>query len=133
MWKQIDHDHDRLGGNIPSVCSEEPAFNSGFCQKHGEIVVKFGWPSKLREFLLKCGTNPNGFNKESAKKVDKKLTELAKLAESQPGADVPSIAFTKTTNYFLRSNDVHADDFSPTASSEDDHCNKVCNNFICVL
>ena len=58
MWKQLDDNIDRLGGNIPPVCSSEPLHQSAFCQKHGELVQNLGWPSKLREFLLKCGTNP---------------------------------------------------------------------------
>ena len=129
MWKQLDN-HDRLGGNIPSVCSDEPQYNSGFCKQHGEMVVKLGWPSKLREFLLKCGTNPGGFNKESAKRVDDQLTELAKLAEIQPGETVSNPAYTKTTNYFLRSKDINAADFSATTPADDEQCNKVCHNYM---
>ena len=125
MWKQLDDNIDRLGGNIPPVCSSEPLHQSAFCQKHGELVQNLGWPSKLREFLLKCGTNPKGFNKESAKRVDDKLTELSKLAASHGGGITPDPPFTKTTNYFLRSNAVTAGDFTTDASSDDDKCNKV--------
>ena len=124
MWKQLDN-HDRLGGNIPLVCSDEPQYNSGFCKQHGEMVVKLGWPTKLREFLLKCGTNPSGFNKESAKRVDDQLTKLAKLAEIQPGETVSNPAYTKTTNYFLRSKDINAADFSATTPADDEQCDKV--------
>ena len=127
MWKQHDQNHDRLGGKIPPVCSSEPLHKSGFCKEHGELVVNLGWPSQLREFLLKCGTNPDGFNKESAKRVDDKLTELSQLADSQPGGTTPDTPYTKTTSYFLRSNAITADDFNADIPSDDDKCNKVHN------
>ena len=83
------------------------------------------------KFLIKCGTNPKGFNKESAKRVDSILTQLAQTAESQQGqsSTEPQNVFTKTTNYFLRSHSVTADDFTAAIqpTSDDDKCNKVCS------
>ena len=129
MWKLIDQNHDRLGGNMPPVCTGEPVRGNAFCKNHCEVVAALGWPQKLRDFLLKCGTNPSGFNKDSAKRVDSVLTDLAKTAELQQGSTSTECqnVFTKTTNYFLRSQAVSADDFSAStpATTEDDRCNKV--------
>ena len=131
MWKMIDQNHDRLGGNMPPVCTAEPVRKNAFCKNHSEIVASLGWPNKLREFLIKCGTNPKGFNKESAKRVDSILTQLAQMSESQQGqsSTEPQNVFTKTTNYFLRSHSVTADDFTAAIqpTSDDDKCNKVCS------
>ena len=131
MWKVVDKNPDRLGGNMPPVCTAEPVRGNAFCKDHSETAATLGWPHKLREFLIKCGTNPKGFNKESAKRVDTVLTQLAQTAESQQGqsSGQPSNVFTKTTNYFLQSRAINADDFTASTppTSEDDKCNKVCN------
>ena len=132
MWKPTDPDHDRLGGAIPAVCTTEPAHGSGFCHHHSDVLTELGWPTDLREFLKKCGTNPKGFDKIAARKVDEILTTLDKQA-SQLGNSADSSsspkpsesAYTKTTNYFLRSQAVAAGDFSAEKEDDDDKCNKV--------
>ena len=64
-------------------------------------MVSLGWPSDLRAFLSKCGTNPNGFTKEAARCVDNKLNELAKLAQTKKLEGENNEATSKTNTYFL--------------------------------
>lgn len=63
---------------LPQSCTEEPSTrDSAFCSKHEEIVRGQGWPTKLREFLKSCGTDPDQQSREGRKKVSEVLKNIA--------------------------------------------------------
>ena len=67
----------------PNICPEQPAYGSAFCVQHSKTVEDLGYPSKLREFLTKCGANPNSYTKEGKALVSAELDKLTDKSTSQ--------------------------------------------------
>ena len=62
---------------VPQVCPEEPESGSAFCTSHRKMAASLGRPTKLREFLVSCGSDPDHYNKEEKKKVGDVLKTMA--------------------------------------------------------
>ena len=77
MWENNFEKLKDIQEFVPNVCSEPPAHGRAFCMKHSEMVENLGHPSGLREFIKKCGADPNSYNKEGLRKVQEVIKSFA--------------------------------------------------------
>ena len=93
MWSPQKEDKEELG--YPNICAEQPAHGSAFCPAHSKVVENLGFPSQLRQFLIKCGANPTEYGKEGRRKVNSVLEALSReqaTGLTETGADMQGIS-----------------------------------------
>ena len=81
---------------VPNVCAEQPTPGSAFCEVHSKAVKDLGFPTQLRDFILKCGADPSQYGKEGRTKVKQVLQEMSRhqatgLTETETGVDMQGI------------------------------------------
>ena len=123
LWSpQKKENQDQTLGEFPNVCAEQPAPGSAFCPSHSKAVKDLGYPSGLREFLIKCGANPGQYTKEAKRQVRSILEELSKENTSevltQTGSDMQG------TSFLLENKDLRPDSGQMEEASNEKSCTK---------
>ena len=94
FWEKLRAEQGNWEGRLQKV----PEHRSAFCSVHAKVAKNLGKPTKLREFLKSCGTDPDNYTKEGKGKVKAVLKVMA----DQTNVDQTKVGEEQGTEYLLR-------------------------------
>ena len=123
MWlPQVPYDYEQVVESYPNVCPVQPEHGSAFCSSHSRVVEKKGFPIGIRDFLKKCGADPERFNKEDKKKVKTVLMSLSRNEEEDSTEDAAQV---QGTSHLLRNQEISTRENSEMNNPDDEgRCRK---------
>ena len=121
MWESSTEYPAEITSYVPQVCPEPPEYGSGFCSVHSKEVKNLGKPTKLKEFLKSCGTDPENYSKEAKGKVKDVLEAMANKSKAKQ----TKVGEEQGTEYLLRNKKLmNPKNLVSTESEEEPLCRK---------